>query len=138
MIPSILHRVWPGTDPLPPLFRSWGEAWQKLHPNWEHTCWLPGMLEGWMLNQHVYDGAEAIHPDDFHRFRSSLARLEILYRYGGIYVDTDTEPLRSIEELREQELFLVQSPNQLHTCLLYTSDAADDLLCVDLGGRRII
>src|SRR5680860_416552 len=23
-------------------------------------------------------------------------------------------------------------------CLLYTSDAADDLLCVDLGGRRII
>ena len=25
-----------------------------------------------------------------------------------------------------------------HGCLLYTSDAADDLLCVDLGGRRII
>jgi len=24
------------------------------------------------------------------------------------------------------------------TCLLYTCDAADDLLCVDLGGRRII
>src|SRR5450756_2555274 len=29
--------------------------------------------------------------------------------------------------------------NGLYTnCLLYTSDAADDLLCVDLGGRRII
>src|SRR5680860_1792564 len=26
----------------------------------------------------------------------------------------------------------------LDGCLLYTSDAADDLLCVDLGGRRII
>ena len=26
----------------------------------------------------------------------------------------------------------------LQGCLLYTSDAADDLLCVDLGGRRII
>src|SRR5665213_1353481 len=26
----------------------------------------------------------------------------------------------------------------LYVCLLYTSDAADDLLCVDLGGRRII
>src|SRR5659263_540944 len=24
------------------------------------------------------------------------------------------------------------------SCLLYTSDAADDLLCVDLGGRRIL
>ena len=29
------------------------------------------------------------------------------------------------------------SPNY-KSCLLYTSDAADDLLCVDLGGRRII
>src|SRR5659263_775282 len=32
-------------------------------------------------------------------------------------------------------------PAQFHIryndCLLYTSDAADDLLCVDLGGRRI-
>ena len=26
----------------------------------------------------------------------------------------------------------------IRLCLLYTSDAADDLLCVDLGGRRII
>ena len=31
-----------------------------------------------------------------------------------------------------------QGPNVLKACLLYTSDAADDLLCVDLGGRRII
>ena len=28
--------------------------------------------------------------------------------------------------------------NGAGSCLLYTSDAADDLLCVDLGGRRII
>ena len=26
----------------------------------------------------------------------------------------------------------------MYTCLLYTSDAADDMQCVDLGGRRII
>ena len=32
-----------------------------------------------------------------------------------------------------------QGENGQHSpCLLYTSDAADDLLCVDLGGRRII
>src|SRR5659263_730154 len=33
---------------------------------------------------------------------------------------------------------LVQNPNAsaVNVCLLYTSDAADDLLCVDLGGRR--
>ena len=30
------------------------------------------------------------------------------------------------------------APWQVKDCLLYTSDAADDLLCVDLGGSRII
>ena len=30
------------------------------------------------------------------------------------------------------------SIHSLLSCLLYTSDAADDLLCVDLGGRRNI
>ena len=33
--------------------------------------------------------------------------------------------------------FCVMAEQDQH-CLLYTSDAADDLLCVDLGGRRII
>src|SRR5680860_1024126 len=30
-----------------------------------------------------------------------------------------------------------ERPARRGPCLLYTSDAADDLLCVDLGGRRI-
>src|SRR5450756_560751 len=36
---------------------------------------------------------------------------------------------------------IVELPSDIaaySVCLLYTSDAADDLLCVDLGGRRII
>src|SRR5680860_1381798 len=32
----------------------------------------------------------------------------------------------------------LRSQEEYENCLLYTSDAADDLLCVDLGGRRII
>src|SRR5450756_3208510 len=32
----------------------------------------------------------------------------------------------------------VRHGDRVYVCLLYTSDAADDLLCVDLGGRRII
>ena len=33
---------------------------------------------------------------------------------------------------------LLKSLALLNSCLLYTSDAADDLLCVDLGVRRIL
>ena len=39
------------------------------------------------------------------------------------------ERLAQYEDAEEQGLLV---------CLLYTSDAADDLLCVDLGGRRIL
>ena len=35
-------------------------------------------------------------------------------------------------------LGVLSPPGPALPCLLYTSDAADDLLCVDLGGRRII
>src|SRR5450756_783309 len=40
----------------------------------------------------------------------------------------------SIDAYPRQKGFI----GHLIICLLYTSDAADDLLCVDLGGRRII
>src|SRR5450756_1448791 len=58
------------------------------------------------------------------------------------------ESLRGITELypghiwREDYLLFPLTNKVLQpqdqSCLLYTSDAADDLLCVDLGGRRII
>src|SRR5450756_2472777 len=40
------------------------------------------------------------------------------YDIGAIPTDPDPEMMKLLED-----------------CLLYTSDAADDLLCVDLGGR---
>ena len=53
--------------------------------------------------------------------------------FGSDFFDLEEElaPTSDKLHLREGELREV-------TCLLYTSDAADDLLCVDLGGRRII
>ena len=36
------------------------------------------------------------------------------------------------------EVLVVVGEQEVGDCLLYTSDAADDLLCVDLGGGRSI
>src|SRR5659263_729799 len=44
----------------------------------------------------------------------------------------------SMLEARRSEKDFFQRHDLSYICLLYTSDAADDLLCVDLGGRRII
>src|SRR5665809_73637 len=60
----------------------------------------------------------------------------------GDYVRMATE--RSLERLGVDafDVLLLHNPDRRgfeapEVCLLYTSDAADDLLCVDLGGRRI-
>src|SRR5450756_3118851 len=43
---------------------------------------------------------------------------------------------REVLDALVSELLERETLNQAELCLLYTSDAADDLLCVDLGGRR--
>eukprot|EP00831_Metopus_contortus_P035355 TRINITY_DN28157_c0_g1_i1.p1 TRINITY_DN28157_c0_g1~~TRINITY_DN28157_c0_g1_i1.p1 ORF type:complete len:165 (-),score=42.85 TRINITY_DN28157_c0_g1_i1:81-575(-) len=42
------------------------------------------------------------------------------------------------EKLRNNKEGKMSETSNLYPCLLYTSDAADDTPCVDLGGRRII
>src|SRR5680860_1888385 len=51
--------------------------------------------------------------------------------HNGYYHYTSTEGNKLV-------LKRVKNLANLGNCLLYTSDAADDLLCVDLGDRRII
>ena len=55
-------------------------------------------------------------------------------REGANFLLEDT----FLESSANDIAFLVYTLSTCLTCLLYTSDAADDLLCVDLGGRRII
>src|SRR5450756_1699942 len=43
---------------------------------------------------------------------------------------------QSIDRPSVDHSAVMGKPRGFYICLLYTSDAADDLLCVDLGGRR--
>ena len=52
-------------------------------------------------------------------------------------IPTKDENLQTLP-LSAVEAAIVRFINQARGCLLYTSDAADDMQCVDLGGRRII
>src|SRR5450756_1890649 len=53
---------------------------------------------------------------------------------GPFWVRRFYETLRGLGDTEGGNLVV----ERYSACLLYTSDAADDLLCVDLGGRRII
>src|SRR5450756_3154080 len=59
---------------------------------------------------------------------------ELARRLGGAGGWDYAHPADIMAEIRA----LTPSYAGITYCLLYTSDAADDLLCVDLGGRRII
>ena len=65
--------------------------------------------------------------------------LEAARKFLGYYGIQFT-PLHMFTANIDNPLFLTLycKTYQGDDCLLYTSDAADDLLCVDLGGRRII
>jgi hypothetical protein len=92
VIPHVIHRVWLGDQEMPEEFKEWGETWQRHHPEWEMRLWTDDNLP------------ELRYPDALERCRnhgeaSDVLRSEILYQFGGVYVDTDVECRRSIEEL---------------------------------------
>lgn len=92
MIPRIFHRVWLD-DPIPPEFEVYWDQFQALHPTFEFYTWDDSRQLGWIRNQEAFDRA------DTHAGRSDVLRYEILARVGGVYVDTDVEPLRAFDDL---------------------------------------
>src|SRR5450756_3887 len=59
--------------------------------------------------------------------------------WPSLFVPLRVEQLNDTQDHCTVKCSSCLSLHPRHTdCLLYTSDAADDLLCVDLGGRRII
>src|SRR5665213_3048 len=63
---------------------------------------------------------------------------QTFYRWKKVYGGMPPSEARELKQLRDENLKLKRLAADLSldkVCLLYTSDAADDLLCVDLGGR---
>jgi inositol phosphorylceramide mannosyltransferase catalytic subunit len=93
-IPRVFHRIWLGDAELPEEYRRYGESWARHHPAWEMRLWTEREIEELETSR-----AEAKdrrrHPAE----RSDLLRYEILYRFGGVYIDTDMECLRPIDPL---------------------------------------
>src|SRR5428012_13235 len=60
------------------------------------------------------------------------------YELVGVEVLNEGHSGNKHADKRNVDAKCKQQRHEGEICLLYTSDAADDLLCVDLGGRRII
>ncbi len=90
-IPKIIHQIWVGS-PLPKKYYRWQKSWQEYHPDWEYKLWTDKDIEEFgLVNKHWYDKT----PN--YAQKVDVARYEILYRLGGVYVDTDFECLQPLD-----------------------------------------
>jgi inositol phosphorylceramide mannosyltransferase catalytic subunit len=102
-IPRILHQVWLGS-PLPALMHQWALEWQEAHPEWDYWLWTEAAYQAgtWRLEE-FHHHASKYAPGHEGQFRSDLLRYEILHQFGGVYLDTDMQCLRPLDELLEPE-----------------------------------
>lgn len=101
MIPKIIHYCWFGRGPLPELAQKCIASWKKYLPDYEIKEWNEDNFD---VNIIPYT-AEAYKAKKY-AFVSDYARFWILYRYGGIYFDTDVEVIRPIDDIVERGNFM--------------------------------
>jgi mannosyltransferase OCH1-like enzyme len=91
-IPKRLHIVWIGPRPFP--HQSYLDAWRAMHTDWQLVLWTDELLEDEaLICQPIVDQIGHMAG------KVNLIRLELLARYGGVYVDADTEPLKPLDTL---------------------------------------
>lgn len=92
-IPKIIHQIWLGS-PFPEKYKAWRDSWLKNHPDWQYILWTDRDVEKLnLINKEMYDKASNYGE------KSDIARVEILYRLGGLYIDTDFECLKPFDAL---------------------------------------
>lgn len=94
MIPKIIHRIWLGPAQMPEEYVRYGEAWQRLHPDWDVLTWTETDLFP-LQNVDVYDAVPSWSS------KSDVVRFELMTRVGGVYADCDVEPLKPLDPLLE-------------------------------------
>lgn len=94
MIPKIIHYCWFGRNPLPELAKQCIASWKRFLPDYEIREWNEDNFD---VNIIPYT-AEAYKQKKY-AFVNDYARFWILYRYGGIYFDTDVEVIRPLDDI---------------------------------------
>lgn len=100
IIPKKIHYMWLGRKQLPDNLKRCIDSWRRYCPDYEIIEW----------NEDNYDIDKNIYMKEAYQvggygFVPDYARLDILYNHGGIYMDTDEELFRSLDDMLYQEAF---------------------------------
>jgi len=94
-IPKVIHQIWLGGQ-VPEQFKPFMETWIEAHVGrgWQYKLWTDEDLKDLTLyTQDYFDKTKNFG------VKADLLRFEILYRYGGVYIDLDFECLQPLDEL---------------------------------------
>lgn len=94
MIPRVIHYCWFGGNPLPEMAKKCIESWKKFLPDYEIKEWNESNFD---VNIIPYT-AEAYKAKKY-AFVSDYARFWILYKYGGLYFDTDVQVIKNMDDI---------------------------------------
>lgn len=100
-IPKIVHYCWFGKKEKPESVKKCIDSWKKFLPDYELMEWNEDNFDIDKL-QYTKEAYEA----GKYAFVSDVARIEALYQYGGIYMDTDVEVLKSFSPLLDARCIL--------------------------------
>lgn len=110
-IPNIIHYCWFGKSPLPPLALKCIESWKKYCPGYEIKEWNESNFD---IDYNAYS-KEAYNAKKW-AFVSDIARFYAVYATGGVYLDTDVELIKPIDELLNNSMFAgFESFNEINT-----------------------
>lgn len=101
MIPKIIHYCWFGRNQLPDLAQKCIASWRKFLPDYEIKEWNEDNFD---VNIIPYT-AEAYKAKKY-AFVSDYARFWILYKYGGLYFDTDVEVIKNMDGIIAKGAFM--------------------------------
>lgn len=107
MIPKIIHYCWFGSAPMTELGRKCIESWKKFCPDYEIRLWNEQNVA---LDSVPY--MREAYEEKAYGFVPDVARLQIIYEHGGIYLDTDVELIRPLDELLDKPAFMGQEDNK--------------------------
>lgn len=93
-IPKTIHYCWFGGKQLPPLAKKCIASWRKYLPDYEIKRWDESNFD---VNIIPYT-AQAYEAKKY-AFVSDYARFWILYKYGGLYFDTDVEVIKPMDDI---------------------------------------
>lgn len=96
MIPKVIHYFWFGGGELSPIMKKCIESWKVFAPDYEIKEWNESNFD---INYCQY--TKKAYEEKKYAFVTDVARLDIIYRYGGIYMDVDVELLAPIDDLMQ-------------------------------------